>query len=105
MKKYIHKVVKDLGYKLSNISKKEKEVQYLVRSFAVQNDKNDLVLESASFLFEIKKQFPEVTLESQKEAVVTPFMRLQLYLESSEEFFILNEVFIEKDYNLLSNES
>ena len=105
MKKYIHKVVKDLGYKLSNISKKEKEVQDLVRSFAVQNDKNDLVLESASYLFEMKKQFPELTLESHKEGVLARFKGLQLYLESSEEFFILNEVFIEKDYNLLSNES
>jgi FkbM family methyltransferase len=105
MKKYIHKVLKDFGYKLTNVSKKEKEVQDLVRSFAVENDTHDLVLKSASYLVEIKKQFPELNLERHKEGVLARFKGLQLYLESSEEFFILKEVFIEKDYNLLSGES
>lgn len=104
MKKYIHTLVKKLGYKISNISQKEQDLKNLVLGFAVQNDANDLVLKSASYLVEIKKQFPELTLESHKEGVLARFKGLQLYLESSEEFFIVKEVFIEKDYNLLSNE-
>jgi len=104
MKKYLHKVLKDFGYKLTNVSKKEKEVQDLVRSFGVENDVNKLVFNSASYLFVVKKQFPELTLESHKEGVLARFKGLKLYIESSEEFFILKEVFIEKDYNLLSNE-
>lgn len=104
MTKYIHKVLKDFGYKLSNISKKEKEVQNLVQSFGVTNDKNLLVLNSVSYLFEIKKQFPELSLVSHKDGVLANFATLKLYIESPEEFFIIKEVFIEKDYNLLSNE-
>ena len=105
MKYIIHKVLEKLGYKISNISKKEATVQNLVRSFAVENDTNHLVYNSASYLFEIKKQFPELVLERHKEGVLARFRDLKLYLESPEEFFILKEVFIEKDYNLLSNES
>lgn len=105
MKKYIHKVLSKFGYKISNISKKEKELQNLVQSFAVQNEQHNLVMSSASYLFEIKKYFPELVLNSHKEGVLAHFNGLKLYIESSEEFFILKEVFIEKDYNLLSKES
>jgi len=104
MKKYIHTLVKKLGYKISNISQKEQDLKNLVLGFAVQNDTNDLVLQSASYLVEIKKQFPELTLERHKDGVLARLNGLQLYMESSEEFFILKEVFIEKDYNLLSKE-
>ena len=105
MNKQIHKILKKLGYKVTNISKKEKEIQELVRSFGVQNDTNNLVFDSALYLFEIKKHFPELVLESHKEGVLARFNGLEIYIESSEEFFIIKEVFIEKDYNLLSNES
>jgi FkbM family methyltransferase len=105
MKEYIHKVLKKLGYKISNISQKEQDLKNLVAGFGVQNDRNNLVLNSASYLFEIKKYFPEIDLVSHKEGVLAHFNGLQLYVESSEEFFIIKEVFIEKDYNLLSNDS
>ena len=105
MKEYIHKVLKKLGYKISNISQKEQYLKNLVASFGVQNDRNNLVLNSASYLFVIKKYFPEIDIVSHKEGVLAHFNGLQLYVESSEEFFIIKEVFIEKDYNLLSNES
>lgn len=104
MKKYIHTLAKKLGYKISNIAQKERDLKKLVNGFAVENDTNNLVLNSAPYLFEIKKYFPELVLESHREGVLARFKGLQLYIESSEEFFIIKEVFIEKDYNLLSNE-
>ncbi|MFV5692450.1 FkbM family methyltransferase [Flavobacterium sp. LT1R49] len=105
MKKYIHSVLKKLGYKISNIAKKEKDLKNLVRSFTVQNDPHNLVFKSAPYLFEIKKYFPELVLERHEDGVLASFNDLKLYIESPEEFFIVKEVFIEKDYNLLSNES
>ena len=105
MNQQIHKFLNKLGYKVTNISKKEKDIQELVSIFAVQNDTNNLVFNSAAYLFEIKKHFPELVLKSHKEGVLASFNELQFYVESSEEFFIIKEVFIEKDYNLLSNES
>jgi FkbM family methyltransferase len=105
MKKYIHSLLKKLGYKVSSIAKKEQDLKNLVAGFGVQNDSSDLVVGSASYLFEIKKCFPELALESHKDGILARFNDLNLYVESSEEFFIVKEVFVEKDYNLLSNES
>jgi FkbM family methyltransferase len=105
MKRYIHILLQKLGYKISNISQKEQDLKNLVKGFGVQNDTNDLVLKSASYLFEIKKYFPDLVLERHKEGVLARFNGLQIYIESSEEFFIVKEVFLEKDYNLLSNEN
>jgi FkbM family methyltransferase len=105
MNKQIHSILKKMGYKVTNIAQKEKDIQDLVRSFAVENDTNNLVYNSASYLFEIKRKFPELSLVSHKDGVLASVNGLQLYIESSEEFFIVKEVFIEKDYNLLSNES
>lgn len=105
MKRYIHTLLQKLGYKVSNIAKKEKDLQNLVLGFAVENDTTNLVSNSAPFLFEIKKQFPELVLERHKEGVLASFKDLKLYVESPEEFFIIKEVFLEKDYNLLSNEN
>jgi FkbM family methyltransferase len=104
MKQYIHKILIKLGYKISNISKREKELRNLVKSFAVENDAHNLVYRAASHLLVIKKYFPELVLESHKEGVLASFNSIKLYIETSEEFFILKEVFVEKDYNLLSNE-
>jgi FkbM family methyltransferase len=105
MKKYIHTLAKKLGYKISNISQKEQDLKNLVNGFGVQNDTNDLVLNAAPYLFEIKKYFPELVLERHKEGVLASFKDLKLYVESPEEFFIIKEVFVEKDYNVLSKEN
>jgi len=105
MKEYIHTLLKKMGYKVSNISKKEQDLKNLVAGFGIQNDKKDLVVSSAPYLFEIKKCFPELKLETYKDGVLASFNGLQIYIESSEEFFIIKEVFVEKDYNLLSNEN
>jgi FkbM family methyltransferase len=105
MKKLLHSLLKNLGFKIVNTGVKEKQYQNFVKSFALENDPNDLVFKSASDLIVIKKYFPELTLENHKEGVLTRFHDLKLYIETTEEFFILKEVFVEKDYNLLSNES
>ena len=105
MKEHIHRLLKKLGYKVLNISQKEKGIKNLVAGFAVPNDIHHLVIDSALYLFEIKKQFPELSLERHKEGVLASFNGLQIYIESSEEFFIVKEVFIEKDYNVLSKEN
>lgn len=104
MNKQIHTLLKKLGYKVTNIAKKEKEIQDMVRSFGVEKDTNNLVFNSALYLLEIRKHFPELSLQSHKDGVLASFNGLQIYIESPEEFFIIKEVFIEKDYNLVSNE-
>ncbi len=82
MKKYIHMLAKRFGYKISNISQKEQDLKNPIDGFGVQNDTNDLVLKSAPYLFEIKKYFPELVLESLKDGVLACFNDLKLYIEN-----------------------
>ena len=105
MKQLIHSVLNRLGYKILNTGIKEKQFRNFVKSFGLVNDPNDLVYKSASDLIVIKKYFPDLTLENHKDGVLASFNNLKIYIETPEEFFILKEVFVEKDYNLLSNES
>ncbi|WP_310377774.1 FkbM family methyltransferase [Flavobacterium sp.] len=104
MNKQIHSLLHKWGYKVTNIAKREKELHDLVQGFAVQDDVHNLVFRSRHDLLTLKKHFPELTLERYKEGVLARFNNLKLYIESPEEFFIIKEVFIEKDYNLLSKE-
>jgi FkbM family methyltransferase len=105
MNKLIHRVAGKLGFKITNVSKKEKDIKDLIHSLSIIEDKNDLVYNSASYIFLLKKYFPELTIDSTRDGVLVCFNDLKFYVESSEEFFILKEVFIEKDYNLLTNEN
>ena len=105
MKQLIHSVLNRLGYKILNTGIKEKQIQNFVKSFGLVNDPNDLVYKSASDLLAIKKYFPDLTLENHKDGVLARFNNLKIYIETPEEFFILKEVFVEKDYNLVSNEN
>jgi FkbM family methyltransferase len=105
MKQLIHSVLNRLGYKILNTGIKEKQIQNFVKSFGLVNDPNDLVYKSASDLLAIKKYFPDLTLENHKDGVLARFKNLKIYIETPEEFFILKEVFVEKDYNLVSNEN
>ena len=105
MKQLIHSVLNRLGYKILNTGIKEKQFRNFVKSFGLVNDPNDLVYKSASDLIVIKKHFPDLTLENHKDGVLARFKNLKIYIETPEEFFILKEVFVEKDYNLVSNEN
>ncbi|MFM9825233.1 FkbM family methyltransferase [Flavobacterium sp.] len=105
MKKLIHSLLKSLGFKIVNTGIKEKQYQNFVKSFELENDPNNLVYSSAADIISIKKYFPELTLKCHKDGVLASFNSLKFYIETTEEFFILKEVFVEKDYNLLSNES
>lgn len=105
MKKIIHSVFNNLGYKIVNTGIRDKQYRDFVKSFALDFDPNNMVFKSASDLLIIKKHFPDLTLKNHKEGVLANFKNLNIYIETTEEFFILKEVFVEKDYNLLSNES
>jgi FkbM family methyltransferase len=104
MKKLIHSLLKSVGFKIVNTGIKEVQYRNFVKSFDLENDPNDLVFKSASDVLVIKKHFPELTIENHKDGVLSSFKGLKIYIETTEEFFILKEVFVEKDYNLLSNE-
>lgn len=105
MKTYLYKIFRNFGYKITNESKRKKELQDKVKRLGIMEDYNKLVYRSFNFFSQIKEHYPNIILKEHENGVCAEFDDLKFYVESPEEFYILKEVFVEKDYNLLSNES
>ncbi|OAZ05412.1 FkbM family methyltransferase [Flavobacterium succinicans] len=105
MKMYLYKLFRKLGYKISNESKRKKGLQAEIKKLGIRKDYNNLVYRSFNFFSLIKEEYPNIILREYKNGVYAEFDDLKFYVESPEEFYILKEVFVEKDYNFLSNGS
>jgi FkbM family methyltransferase len=105
MKMYIYKAFRKLGYKISNEAKRKKELQNKVKKLGIIKDYNNLVFRSFDFFNQIREHYPNIILKEHKNGILAEFGDLKFFVESPEEFYILKEVFVEKDYNLLSKEN
>lgn len=103
MKKYFYVLIRKFGYSISNESKRKKEIKEQINFLGIKNDINDLLFRSIKYFIKIKDYYPDTKIKSHKNGIIMEFDSLKLYLESPEEFYIVNEVFVEKDYNFLSN--
>ena len=56
------------------------------------------------FVQNIAQKYQDLQITDYKEGVLIAFDGLKIYVESYEELFILDEVFIQNDYRFLSNE-
>jgi FkbM family methyltransferase len=105
MKKYIYTVFRKFGYKISNEAKRKKEIKDEIKSYGIDEDNNNLIFRSFEHFKKIKNKYPNINIESHKGGVIVEFENLKFYIETPEEFYIVNEIFVEKDYNFLSNSS
>ncbi|GAB3711830.1 FkbM family methyltransferase [Flavobacterium koreense] len=105
MKKTVYKALKRLGYTITNDDKRKLEISNQVKEFGILSDVNNIVFRSMKWIKELKEFYPELKLESEKNGVIVQFNNLKFFIESPEEFYILSEVFVEKDYNFLSNDN
>ncbi|MBF2708231.1 FkbM family methyltransferase [Flavobacterium soyangense] len=103
MKKYIYQLFRKFGYRISNESKRKKELMDLVKSYGIDKDYNNLTFRAISYYNKIKDHYPTIIIKSHKQGVIIEIENLKLYLESPEEFYIVKEVFVEKDYNFLAD--
>lgn len=102
MKKVLYRLINKYGYRIENKSKiKEKELDSL-KKFNV-NRNFELIYKSRKFIKSLHEKFDDLLIENNKEGFLVVFLNLKIFIESPEEFFILNEVFVENDYNFGSN--
>lgn len=102
MKKIFHLLINKLGFRIENKKKiKEKEINSL-KKFNVK-DNFELLFSSRKCILALNNKFENLKLESHKDGFLVSFLSLTIYVESYDEFFILNEVFSEGDYNFSSN--
>jgi len=102
MKRTLYNLINRLGYRIENKKKiKDKEIDSLAK-FNV-NHNFELIYKSRKFIHSLYEKFDNLIIENHKEGFFVSFLNIKIYIESPEEFFILNEVFVENDYNFSSN--
>lgn len=102
MKKAFYLIINKLGFRIENKRKiKERELNSLAK-FNIK-DNFELFFNSRKFVMKLDEKFNNLKLQPHKDGFLVGFLNLEIYVESLEEFFILNEVFGESDYNFSSN--
>ena len=102
MKKIVHLLINKLGFRIENRRKiNEKEINSL-KKFNIKNNFESL-FSSRKYILALDHKFENLKIENHKEGFLVHFSNLTFYVESYDEFFILNEVFNEGDYNFSSS--
>ncbi len=95
-------IVSKLGYKIININEKENMLNTKIDKLGIRSNRI-LLYNSFSYYEKLKQKFPELKIVEEDCGFIISFENLKIYIESTEELFILNEVFIDSDYNFLEN--
>jgi len=102
MRKVLYNFINKLGYRIENRKKiKDLEISSL-NKFKIY-DNLELLYNSRKFILSLDQKLDDLKIKAHKEGFLVSFLNLEIYVESTEEFFILNEVFVEGDYNFDSN--
>jgi FkbM family methyltransferase len=102
MRKVLYGFVNKLGYKIENRKKIKELERSSLNKFSV-TDNLELLYNSRKFILSLDKQVENLKIEVHKEGFLVSFLNLKIFVESSEEFFIINEIFVDGDYNFDSN--
>ena len=102
MKHLLYKFFNSIGYNVINKRKKEKNISKKLEKYKVDLHK-DLLYSSSAFIFEFEKVYSDLHISENEEFLIIKFAGLTFSIESAEEFLILTEVFLEKEYNFICN--
>jgi FkbM family methyltransferase len=102
MKSTLRILINRLGFKIENNRKIKKREINSLKKFNTKNN-FELLFSSRKYILALDNKFENLKIESHKEGFLVSFLNLTFYVESFDEFFILNEVFNEGDYNFSTN--
>jgi FkbM family methyltransferase len=98
MKYKLYSLLAKFGYKIENKEKERKRrLSYLAR-FEVELNK-ELILKGYTIIRAFESKYKKVQIKDEKKGVYFSFDGIVIYIESFEEFFILNEIFYLNEYN------
>ena len=103
MEDIIKRIYRKFGFTLKNRNVEIRNREQFLSKYDVKLNK-DLLISAYPYIQKLEKRLNIVAIQDYKSGVIIKFDNLQLYVESWEEFFIICEVFIEKDYNFLSTQ-
>jgi FkbM family methyltransferase len=102
MKKVIYNLINQLGYRIEKkITDKKILASYLLK-FNSQNF--DLLYDSRYYISSLMNKFDDFNLIDNGEGFLVSFENFIFYVESNEEFFILNEIYVNEDYHFVTSQ-
>ena len=101
MKKALYKLINKLGYRIEKKRPKEYFFPELKKYNITENF--ELLFNAKVFVKSLDKSYNNFALQSHKDGFLVSFLDFNIYVESVEEFLILEEVFVTKDYNFISD--
>ncbi len=102
MKKIIYYFINRLGYNIENKKKRNRELVKPLLKFSHLENFNVLV-RAKNYVLNLGQKFDNLKIENHKDGFLVSFLDFAFYIESLEEFHILNEVFINDDYRFHTN--
>lgn len=103
MKKKLYNLISKLGFKIENKRKEQVRREKIVSKYSVKQ-RIPLLVRSFVFIQSISQKYKDLQISDFKEGVLVEFDNFKIYVESYEEFFILDEVFVQNDYNFITKE-
>lgn len=103
MEDMIKRIFRKFGFTITNRNTEIRNRELFLSKYDVKLNKS-LLISSYQYIQKLENRLDIDSIEDYKSGVLIKFDNLQFYLESWEEFFILCEVFIDNDYNFLSNQ-
>lgn len=98
MKNFLFSLVNKLGYRIVNKNNERKLLELPLHKYNISKNFETL-FQSKYYISNLEKKFKNLTIVSHKEGFLVGFHGFSIYVESNEEFYILNEIFIRSDYD------
>lgn len=103
MKNILYKLINKIGYRIENKNKIKAGQRASLKRFNI-SENFELLFKSRNFINELENKFPDLKIKNHKDGFVLSFSDINIYVESVEEFYIINEVFIEEEYKFKTPE-
>lgn len=101
MKKILYIIINKLGYRIEKKIRNTIEIAPYSNRFDI-SENFDLLNNSKDYILNLEQKFKNLDIKNHKQGFLVSFLDLNIYIESREEFHILNELFIRNDYNFIS---
>ena len=101
MKKRIYQLFSTLGYRIINKKSERSLLELPLKKYNIK-DNFKLLFDSKYYIQRLEGKFNSITIQNHKEGFIVGFLELAVYVESVEEFHILNEVFVKDDYDFMT---
>lgn len=100
MKKMIYKLINKMGYKIYKKQSKA-DLYPVLNKFKISHNKY-LFYSAGKFIDSLHNKYNDLLITDHKNGFLIELQGIKVYVESFEEFFILEEVFVDNDYRFLS---